>query len=239
VDLPVPPHPPSPWLADLALRMRRHVVLKVLGISGFMWVFFVGYFHMLRHPVFPVFQMPITALDRLIPLQPQALVAYLSLWLYVGIAPGLLLTRREGLVYALWTAAMCIAGLTCFYFWPTAVPPAALDMPSDAGFALLRGVDAAGNACPSLHVAAATFSAIWIDRLLHHIRTPAALRVINALWFAAIAYSTLAIKQHVVLDAVAGALLGIAIAVLSLRRWIWVDALASDERDDGRVESTS
>ncbi len=224
----MPPHPPSPWLADLKLRMGHHLVLKVLGISGFMWVFFVGYFHTLRYPVFPVFQMPITALDRLIPFQPQALVAYVSLWLYVGIAPGMLLTLREGLMYALWIAALCVAGLACFYFWPTAVPPSAIDMSSHAGFNLLRGVDAAGNACPSLHVAAATFSAIWIDRLLRHMRTPATLRVFNALWFAAIAYSTLAIKQHVALDALAGALLGLAFAALSLRRWIWVDADVSN-----------
>jgi membrane-associated phospholipid phosphatase len=230
VDLPMPPYPPSPWLADMTLRLRHHLVLKVLGISGFMWVFFIGYFHTLRHPAFPVFEMPITELDRLIPFQPQALAAYLSLWLYVGIAPGMLLTLRESLVYALWVAALCVAGLACFYFWPTAVPPSGIDMSIHAGFNLLRGVDAAGNACPSLHVAAATFSAIWVDRLLHHIRTPAALRVFNAFWFAAIVYSTLAIKQHVALDALAGALLGIAFAVLSLRGWTWVEAVASHER---------
>ena len=224
MDLANPPHPPSPWRADLTLRLRHRMVLKVLGISAFMWVFFIGYFYTLRHPAFPVFQMPITELDRLIPFQPQALAAYFSLWLYVGIAPGMLLTLREILVYALWIAALCVAGLACFYFWPTAVPPSAIDISSHAGFNLLRGVDAAGNACPSLHVAAATFSAIWIDRLLHHIRTPAALRVFNALWFAAIVYSTLAIKQHVALDALAGALLGIAFAALSLRGWTWGDA---------------
>lgn len=238
MDLPVPPHPPRPWRADLALRLRHRLVPKVLGISGFMWVFFIAYFQTLRHPAFPVIEMPITALDRLIPFQPQALLAYVSLWLYVGIAPGMLLTLREILVYTLWIAALCFAGLACFYFWPTAVPPSAIDMSRHAGFAMLRGVDAAGNACPSLHVAAATFSAIWIDRLLHHMRTPASLRVFNALWFAAIVYSTLAIKQHVALDALAGALLGLAFAALSLRRWTWVDAPPSHERDRGRFGST-
>ena len=218
---------PSPWRADLTLRLRRNLVLKVLGVSTFIWVFFVGYFHTLSHPVFPVFQMPITALDRLIPFQPQALAAYLSLWLYVGIAPGMMLTLREGLVYALWAAALCVVGLACFYFWPTAVPPSGIDLSGHVGFAMLQGVDTSGNACPSLHIATAMFSAIWIDRVLHHVRTPVALRVFNALWFVAIAYSTLAIKQHVVLDVLAGALLGIAFAALSLRRWTWVDALPS------------
>ena len=221
------PPVPRPWRAGLALRLRRHLVVKVLGVSAFMWVFFVGYFHTLSHPAFPVFQMPITLLDRLIPFQPQALVVYLSLWLYVAIAPGMMLTLREGLVYALWTAALCVAGLTCFYFWPTAVPPSSIDLSGHAGFALLNGVDAAGNACPSLHIATGMFSAIWIDRLLRHLRTPTVLRVLNGLWFAVIAYSTLAIKQHVVLDVLAGALLGIAFAALSLRRWTWSDASLS------------
>ena len=81
-----------------------------------------------------------------------------------------------------------------------------------AGFDLLRGVDAAGNACPSMHVAVAMFSAIWIDALLRLSHTPAWPRLINAAWFLAIAYSTLAIKQHVVLDVLAGALLGMAFA---------------------------
>lgn len=227
MELPLLPDLPSPWRAGLTLRLRRHLVLKVLGVSAFMWVFFVGYFYTLNYPAFPVFQMPITSLDRLIPFQPQALVAYFSLWLYVGIAPGMMLTLREGLVYALWTAALCVAGLTCFYFWPTAVPPSGIDLSGHAGFAMLKGVDAAGNACPSLHIATAMFSAIWIDRLLQHIRTPTALRVLNGLWFAAIAYSTLAIKQHVVLDVLAGATLGSVFAALSLRRWRWVDASPS------------
>jgi membrane-associated phospholipid phosphatase len=41
--------------------------------------------------------------------------------------------------------------------------------------------------------------------------------VLNVAWFAAIAWSTLAVKQHVVLDVVAGALLGLAFALPSLR----------------------
>lgn len=227
MKLPLPPPLPSPWRAELALRFRHHLVLKVLGVSAFMGVFFVGYFQTLRNPAFPVFQMPITSLDRLIPFQPEALAAYLSLWLYVAIAPGMMLTVREVLIYALWAAALCVAGLTSFYFWPTAVPALGIDLSGHAGFAMLQGVDAAGNACPSLHVATAMFSAIWIDRLLHHMRTPTALRVFNGLWFAAIAYSTLAIKQHVVLDVLAGALLGVAFATLSLRGWTWVDARPS------------
>lgn len=215
--------PPEPteadprWTVEIGRRMRRLLWLKVIGVSVFTWIFFIGYFHLLRHPAYPVFEMPLTALDRLIPFQPTWLAAYVTLWLYVGVAPGLLLRFVELLVYGLWAAALCLAGLACFYFWPNAVPPLRMDVSHLPGFALLQGVDAAGNACPSMHVAIAIFSAIWIEHLLRNARVPPGLRLANAAWFLAIAYSTLAIKQHVVLDALAGALLGTVFALASLR----------------------
>jgi len=85
------------------------------------------------------------------------------------------------------------------------------------GFAILQGVDAAGNACPSMHVAVAIFTAIWVEHILRGAGAPVFLRLANGFWFVAIVYSTLAVKQHVVLDALAGAGLGIAFAIPSLR----------------------
>jgi len=111
---------------------------------------------------------------------------------------------------------LCLTGLLLFYFWPTAVPPRAPVVSGFPGFSLLQGVDAPGNACPSMHVAVAIFSAIWLDDLLRGVRAPMALRALSAGWFVAIAYSTMATKQHVALDAAAGALLGAAFALPSL-----------------------
>ena len=213
----MPAAPISPWTTEIGLRLRRHFPLKLVGTTAFTWLFFIGYFQLLRHPAHPVTVMPLTALDHLIPFQPATLFAYLSLWLYVGIAPGLQLTFRELLVYGLWAGALCLTGLAIFYLWPTAVPPLALDVSGLAGFRMLQGVDAAGNACPSMHVAIAIFTAIRIEQLLRQARAPLALRGLNIAWFAAIAWSTLAIKQHVVIDVAAGALLGVAFALPSLR----------------------
>ena len=204
------------WASVIALRLRRHLALKVVGTTAFIWLFFIGYFSLLRDPAYPPVVMPLLALDRMIPFQPAALVAYLSLWLYVGFAPGLQLTLAELVAYGAWIGLLCISGLALFYFFPTAIPAIPVDAGGFPGFALLQGVDAAGNACPSMHVAVAIFSAIWIDALLRESRAPAALRLLNAGWFIAIAWSTLAIKQHVVLDALAGALLGTAFAIVSL-----------------------
>lgn len=209
--------PPPAWAPELTRRIRRHIFLKTGALCALIWVFFIGYFHVLHHPVNPVTIMPLTALDRLIPFQPLALIPYLSLWFYLGIAPGLMLTLRELAVYGLWAAALCLTGLICFYTWPTTVPPLGFDVSGYAGFSMLQGVDSAGNACPSLHLATALFTAIWVGHMLRHLGMPRGLRLLNTAWFVAIAYSTIATKQHVVLDALAGAALGTVFALASLR----------------------
>lgn len=207
------------WTADLWLRCSHRPALKALGITAFMWMFFAAYFHLLRHPARPVLVMPLTALDRAIPFQPNALLAYVSLWLYVGVPVGLMLRVREAVAYGAWASGLCLAGLGCFYAWPTAVPAFEFgaDAARHAGFALIQGLDAAGNACPSLHVAGATFTAFWIHRLLAAVGAPPWLRLANAGWWALIVWSTLAIKQHVVLDVLAGSMLALAFAWPSLR----------------------
>lgn len=213
---PVAPSTPS-WRAELWLRARRHFLLKFVGTTAYVWLFFIGYFHLLNYPVHPVAMMPLTPLDHWIPFVPQALFAYLTLWVYVGIAPGLQLTFWDLVVYGLWVGALLIAGLALFYFWPTQVPPLTIDVSGYPGFKTLQGVDRAGNACPSMHVAIAIFTAIRTEQVLREVAAPAWLRGINIAWFLAIALSTLAIRQHVVLDALAGAALGIAFAWPSLR----------------------
>ncbi len=200
-------------------RLAYRPWLKLFGITAFMWVFFSAYFQTLRHPVYPVLTMPLTPLDLWIPFQPLLLGAYMSLWLYVSVAPGMMRDWRAMLRHGLWVAALCLAGLLCFHFWPTAVPHGVpIDLLAHPTFALLRGVDAAGNACPSLHVAAAAFTAASIHRQLRALGTPWLLPACNAAWFAVITYSTLAIKQHVVLDVLAGLLLGGVFAWLA-GRW--------------------
>ena len=209
------------WWRQLARDWWVLPGLKALGICAFMWLFFAAYFHVMRHPAYPVTAMPLTPLDGWIPFQPGAFWAYVSLWLYVGIAPALQPSLRALLDYGAWISALCIAGLLCFHFWPTAVPSQAHQLdPSVAdhpGFKLMRGVDTAGNACPSLHVATAMFTACWLYRLLARAHSPGWVQAVNIVWFAAIAWSTVAVRQHVVLDVVAGAALGAVFAALSLR----------------------
>jgi membrane-associated phospholipid phosphatase len=221
LKLPARTHPSARdgWAADMWWRVRRQWFWKALGITGFMWIFFTLYFYLLRHPAQPVVVMPLTALDHAIPFQPSAFVAYVSLWVYVGIPAGLMLSLRDLFFYGLWIGALCITGLLCFYFWPSAVPlyDFAANGSSHAGIALLQGVDAAGNACPSLHVATATFTAVYLHRLLRSTGARPRWLLLNALWLVLIVYSTLAIKQHVVWDVLAGTALALVFVWPTLR----------------------
>jgi len=160
--------------------------------------------------------MPLTALDRQIQPHAFALIAYLSLWVYVGAGPGLQRTPREAAIYGLWMVALCIAGLSIFYFWPTQVPRIAGE-DNPASLALLRHVDASGNAFPSMHVAGATFTMVRLGELLRRIGAPIWPRALNFTWFLLIAWSTIATRQHVALDVAGGATLGLGFALASLR----------------------
>jgi hypothetical protein len=207
---------PGRW-ARLSERLRACFWLKAIGTTTFMPLFFVGYFHLLRHPAQPAFEMPLTAIDRWVGFRPWALWPYFSLWVYVALPPGLMANARELIRYGWWIGGLCIAGLACFYLWPTSVPQLAPDIAAPASFDLLRGVDAAGNACPSLHVATAAFSALWLERMLRELAAPRWLRGASACWFALIVWSTLAVKQHVWWDVAAGLLLALTVAPPSLR----------------------
>lgn len=211
-----PPHG-APWTTELAYRMCHLFMLKLVGTTVLTTLFFVAYFQLLRHPAYPVATMPLTPLDALVAFRPEAIFPYLSLWIYIGIGPGMQRDFRSLASCGSWMVAMCAAGLAIFHFWPTAVPPTAFDASGFFGFQLLQGIDAAGNACPSMHVAAAMFTVVRIERVLRGIGAPRALRAVNLIWFVAIAWSTLATRQHVVLDVAGGAMLGIVFALPSLR----------------------
>jgi len=207
----------SGWRQTILKRVTSDVPLKagstMLGIA----LFFAAYFWVLHHPLGTVTTMPVLAPDRWLDFEVVAMPLYLSLWAYVSLGPALLPDRRSLLGYGVACGAIAGIGLILFLLLPTKVPPLmpedAAEAATHAGMALLRGVDLAGNACPSLHVAFALFAAIGLARELRSIGAPPWLRALNATWCAGIVYSTLATRQHVVLDVLAGAFLAVLVAL--------------------------
>jgi membrane-associated phospholipid phosphatase len=206
-----------PWHRQVAAAIPRHVYLKSIGTTLFISLFFSAYFYLLKGPTYPITVMPVTLLDQLIGFQPLAMPLYVSLWVYVSLPPALLVTRRELYGYGMAMAGTCLAGLIVFYFWPTAAPAANIDWALYPGVDFLKSMDASGNACPSLHVATAIFSGVWLHHLLRRFGGPAWILLVNWIWCVGIIYSTLATRQHVAVDVWAGLVLGGLAAWLSVR----------------------
>jgi membrane-associated phospholipid phosphatase len=206
------------WLRQCVARLTLFWPLKMIGTTLGMTFFFMAYFWVLRHPFGSPVVMPLTSLDRRIGFCPAALPLYVSLWVYVSLAPALLNTRRELFFVGVAALAMSVTGLGIFLLWPTTIPPAAIDWTHHSAFAFLKTVDASGNACPSLHVAFALFAAVWIARVLRQTGAGWLPHALNCVWCLGIFYSTVATGQHVVFDVLAGVALGGVIALLSVSR---------------------
>ena len=156
--------------------------------------------------------------DQAIPFSTLAFPAYVSLWVYVSLPTALMSGFRSLLLLGLWSAALCLFCLALFWGFPTTVPPVDIDWHLYPEMALIKGIDAAGNACPSLHVASAVFSAVWLERVLVNVAAPVWLRCLSGVQCLVIMWSTVATRQHVVLDVIAGALVGLVFGWASLRQ---------------------
>lgn len=205
------------WPTELWRRVRKQAWLKAACNAVFLIVFFRAYLAIQRHPLFEVIQIPATPVDQWIGFQPWALWPYISLWVYTAL-PAALQPDCRGLVrYGLHMGAMCLAALAVFLLWPTSVSDAVGLRPGGGAFEVLNAVDNAGNACPSLHVAASVLCCLWLRVTLVDIGTPRWLHVLNVAWCIAICWSTLVVKQHLFIDLVAGAALGLLAGYWSLR----------------------
>ncbi len=208
------------WLHHIRTALTSHTLLKVVGFTLFISLFFITYFHVLKHPAYPITLIPLSFVDKLISFQPLALPVYLSLWIYVATPLILIASRRELFEFTTAMLLMCVTGLTIFYFWPTTIAPTNIDWSLYPSISFLKNIDASGNAFPSLHVATAFFSGMWTARLLKRFKAPRWIRILNIIWCAGIIYSTLATRQHVALDILGGLLLGyIAILLVSITYW--------------------
>jgi len=213
-----PNSPKTAWYRQAAEVIPQHLYLKSIGTTVFISTFFGAYFYLLKNPAYATTVMPVIGLDHLIGFEPLALPLYLSLWVYVSMLPAFFADRRELCRYGAAMALMCVAGLSIFYFWPTAAPTPDIDWSRYPDVGLLKNLDASGNACPSLHVATAFFSGFWLHHLLRRFGGPLWILLVNWAWCIGIIYSTLAVRQHVAVDIAAGLALGGLAAWLSLRR---------------------
>jgi len=201
------------WKQQLRVRLQTLWMLKMFSTMGGIALFFYAYFWVMRHPLSAVTVMPAIRLDDFVAFSPHSFFLYVSLWVYVALGSALLKNAQE---LAAWGAAsfvMIVVGLGVFLTLPTKVPDPEIDWSLYPSLQFLKTVDVSGNACPSLHAAFAVFSAVVLHRTLTAIRSARALLILNLVWGLGIVYSTVATRQHVVLDVIAGSLLAAAGAV--------------------------
>ena len=191
--------------------------MKFLGTAGGIAVFLWAYFWVLRNPLGEVAVMPAIWLDGLIGVQPWSFPLYASLWVYISFGTALARDFRQLAAFGWASLGMGLAGLAIFALVPTRVADPAIDWAMYPSLQFLKSIDASGNACPSLHAAFCVFTGLALHAQLGSIGAPRLVLGANALWGLGILYSTVATGQHVVLDAVAGAALGTAVAVPYLR----------------------
>lgn len=201
------------WRHQLIARLRSRWWLKTIGITVYITAFMFAYFALLNHPRSAVTAVPLQPLDHWIGFVPWAVWPYVSLWVYIGVVPGLLWLNDEMGRYLIAVTLLCLIGCGIFYLWPTAVPAFPVDWARWPMVQVLKTTDASGNACPSLHVAFSVLTAIWLHDLLRRVGAPGWLHGVNVVWCVLIVWSTMATRQHVALDVEIGALLGGAMAL--------------------------
>lgn len=213
---------PRSWYARGADRLMHLWFFKATGTAVFMAVFFYSYFAVLHSPIGVVTIMPLTVVDGWVGFWPPAFYLYASLWVYTALVPALQPSLLKLVAYGCGIGSLCLLGLVIFSFFPTAVPYEFSSWFTDPTLSLLRSLDLAGNACPSLHVATAVFTAMAMHHLLCELGAPLWVKRGSWLWCALIVYSTMAIKQHVFWDVVAGTALGLLSGWLYSRLEGWL-----------------
>ncbi|SDY81666.1 PAP2 superfamily protein [Variovorax sp. YR634] len=207
----------QPWLAALWRRCITLFPLKLVGNTVATLGFFPLYFWIMKNAG-QAWVLPLTPIDRLIAFWPALLPVYLSLWGYIALPVLLAKDKRELLGFSFGCAAMTALALLVFWFMPTAIPNFAVEAAPGTSLQFLKMVDSAGNAFPSLHVSFSVFACVMLARQLRDVGAPVWLRVVNVAWAAGIVYSTMAVRQHVLIDVLGGLALGVALGVVTRQR---------------------
>jgi hypothetical protein len=192
-------------LAAFAKRVAAEWRLKLFFGGVVTCLFWAGYFASERRMISATV-MPVTVLDRLIPFTPCATWIYVSQLVTAPVVAWMLASRRDVWAYCESVLLMGGIGIMIFWQWPTSV---ARPVTSDGGlYGWMIRFDTSGNACPSLHAAFgvftvacsySAFAGLKLDRVF-----------VGLVWLSTMAVlaSTLLTKQHVVIDLLAGVVLG-------------------------------
>jgi hypothetical protein len=196
-------------IAGLAGRLKTELALK-LGLVVILYpLVFVPYFFLQRHHFFPATTMSFGLFDRLIPFSDQAVWPYFSIYLLLPIGPFFMGRRNQLLRYAAGIVLMSLIADLIFLCWPTFCPRPAMYRRQ----CCLSTTDSRGQFFQCLSVVARGFCGLFgVVRRTGFARTRESSRLAigDLVWALLILYATLATRQHVLVDVIAGSVLGAA-----------------------------
>ncbi len=196
--------------------LTAHAGLKLACHAGLGAWIALFYFAPQGWPLFAPHPAPTLPWEEAaVPFRPGWALQYQSVFLVHSLALWLPSDARAIRRYVLLIAAAYAVSAAVFWLYPTLSPrPASSD--DFLYHWLILKIDGPRNALPSLHATLATLAAL---QLAQHVPALSGLRwwrAALALWWCALMYSTLATRQHRVLDLVAGLAL-VALLALFLR----------------------
>jgi hypothetical protein len=194
----------------------KHPVLKLLCLAGLgLWIA-LWYYPPQQWPLFEARPAPALWFDDWVPFQPGWALIYQSVFFTHLAAIWLPGDHRAVRRYTFVLGAVYTVAAFVFWFYPTLSPRPA-EVESRLYYWLVTAVDGERNAVPSLHAAMGTLAALQLDWHVRAIRARPVWRILIGGWWCVFLYSTLATRQHRVLDLVAGVLLAVLLQLLARR----------------------
>lgn len=195
-------------LSEWRLKITLLTVATVLLLGPYMLL--------QRYRMFEPRSLGLTAIDEWAGFTAAWVWVYILQYIQVPLAPLLATTRDQLRKFLIGFAIVAAAAFVVFFVFPVEGPRPSAAQRETANwlYQLLIAIDRPGNALPSLHVALATYSMCFAHRLHFESTSHRRRRCWLALgWIsvALISWSTLATKQHYLVDG----LTGFALAVIA------------------------
>lgn len=196
-------------LKTLKQRLFVEWKLKLFAGGAMTILFWCGYF-LIQHMATTksVTRMPELPVEKRIPFVPAAAIIYASQFVTMPSILAFIPSRRQMHECYFGLLLLVSMSFTIFYCWPTAVERNALPSGHFFLYDWIVSADAPGNACPSLHAAFGVFTGLFAGNIFHGSMRRRLILVLIWSWTAVVLISTLLIKQHVIMDLLAGGMLG-------------------------------
>lgn len=186
----------------------KQVMCRVYsGILVIIWI--LAPYSILQHvEIIPVKWMPQLAIDRVIPFCFNGMWLYFSFYLLLATV-GLVVEKKLFIQYLYTIGWVTAVSHAVFLFYPNGVMRGDIDFDSvPVIYQVLASLDMPRNAMPSLHASLSVVAAIAVQ---FSVNFPKWSKGLVWLWVLGIFWSTIALRQHVSLDLLAGSFVAVIV----------------------------